>query len=375
MSPIQDTKETLIELLAPCKKLDPRTVHTFAITLIGLVRVASVTLSQIALSVDKDIKTDSKYKRIQRFVHHFKPDFRFYVQTVFDHFAPKQKGKSVVLAIDRTNWKFGKHNLNFLVVALCFYSVAIPLVWKLLPHRGCSDVDSQKALLRLLRRSLKPCQFKQIQTLTTDREFGSKELIRYLQAEGINPVIRLKKNLIVEDTNKKLYHFFRRNRPKYLRKPIKVLGVSGYVSGYYLPCKQKREDDYVLIFSLERNRQALKLYEQRWRIETMFGAFIGCESADSRGFNLESTHITHPSRLKSLLFLVSIAFCWMVLAGDYLVKDTPIPQRVFKQEREGVTQIQRRNTISRFTLVFDAIRAALFNAWSIRHFLILLSCT
>lgn len=195
-----------------------------------------------------------------------------------------------------------------------------------------------------------------------------KQKVLTLLGEVHSP-FRLKKNLIVEGTNKKLYHFFRRNRPKYLRKPIKVLGVSGYVSGYYLPCKQKREDDYVLIFSLERNRQALKLYEQRWRIETMFGAF------KSRGFNLEATHITHSSRLKSLLFLVSIAFCWMVLVGDYLVKDTPIPQRVFKQEREGVTQIQRRNTVSRFTLAFDAIRATLFNAWSIRHFLILLSCT
>lgn len=372
MSPIQDTKETLMELLAPCKKLDPRTIHTFAITIIGLIRAASVSISQIALSVDTDIKTSSKYKRIQRFVHHFKPDFGFYAKTVFDLFVKptsKQRGKSVVLAMDRTNWKFGKHNINFLVIALCYHSVAIPLVWKLLPHRGNSDVDSQKALIRLLKRCLKPCQFQQIQVLTADREFGSGELIRYLQTEGINPVIRLKKNLVVGGKAKKLHQLFEQDRPKYLRKPITILGVQGYVSGYRLPQNKGKTSDYLLVFSLECNKQALKFYEQRWQIECMFGAF------KSRGFNLEDTHITQLSRLKSLLFLVSIAFCWMILIGDHLVKDTPIPERVFKQVEEGVTQTKRRKVMSRFTLAFDSIRAALFNNWAITSFLILLSCT
>lgn len=83
---------------------------------------------------------DSKYKHNQRFAHHFKPDFRLCMHTIFDCSVTKQKLKSIVLAIDRTNWEFGKHNIDrrinftFMVVALCFHSVTASLVWQLLSY-------------------------------------------------------------------------------------------------------------------------------------------------------------------------------------------------------------------------------------------------
>jgi hypothetical protein len=38
--------------------------------------------------------------------------------------------------MDRTNWKFGKANINILTVGISWRGTAIPLVWMLLDKRG-----------------------------------------------------------------------------------------------------------------------------------------------------------------------------------------------------------------------------------------------
>jgi hypothetical protein len=49
---------------------------------------------------------------------------------------------------------------------------------------------------------------------------------------------------------------------------------------------------------------ALSDYARRWEVETLFGCL------KTRGFCLEATHVTEPERLRKLLALVALAFCW-----------------------------------------------------------------
>ncbi len=51
----------------------------------------------------------------------------------------------------------------------------------------------------------------------------------------------------------------------------------------------------------------------RWEIEHMFKAL------KSSGFNMESTHVTNLDRLDTLLEIITIAFFWAYLTGDYLI--------------------------------------------------------
>ena len=51
------------------------------------------------------------------------------------------------------------------------------------------------------------------------------------------------------------------------------------------------------------------LYAKRWEIENMFRAF------KTSGFNLESTHVTHPERLSQLIGVLALAFCFAYKAG------------------------------------------------------------
>jgi hypothetical protein len=43
------------------------------------------------------------------------------------------------LVLDRTNWKYGKKNVNILVLAAVYRGVGIPIRWKLLDKQGNSN--------------------------------------------------------------------------------------------------------------------------------------------------------------------------------------------------------------------------------------------
>lgn len=49
---------------------------------------------------------------------------------------------------------------------------------------------------------------------------------------------------------------------------------------------------------------ALVSYTKRWEIETLFSCL------KSRGFNLEDSHLTDMKKIKKLLVVYAIAFCW-----------------------------------------------------------------
>jgi hypothetical protein len=42
----------------------------------------------------------------------------------------------VTLTIDRTNWKWGKSNLNIFMLGVVYKGIAIPLYWQMLDKRG-----------------------------------------------------------------------------------------------------------------------------------------------------------------------------------------------------------------------------------------------
>ena len=59
-------------------------------------------------------------------------------------------------------------------------------------------------------------------------------------------------------------------------------------------------------------------YALRWSIETLYGIF------KTRGFCLESTHLTDPKRLRKLVALLTLALCWAIKTGLLLHRLKPI---------------------------------------------------
>jgi hypothetical protein len=65
------------------------------------------------------------------------------------------------------------------------------------------------------------------------------------------------------------------------------------------------QDGALLIVATGKaDENAIESYARRWQIETLFSCL------KSRGFNFEDTHVTDRRRIKRLLVVAVIAFCW-----------------------------------------------------------------
>ena len=68
----------------------------------------------------------------------------------------------LTLCLDRTNWKFGKTHINYLVVSIAYKGIAIPFIWSLLPDkkRGNSDFNDRRNLFDRLLKFIDPTEIK-----------------------------------------------------------------------------------------------------------------------------------------------------------------------------------------------------------------------
>jgi hypothetical protein len=103
---------------------------------------------------------------------------------------------SLSLALDLTNWKFGRIYTNLLVLAVVITDqFSIPLFWKALPKKGNSNTEERIDMLQFFIDIFGP---QRIASLTADREFIGKTWIDYLIKNQIPFFIRIKENRLVE---------------------------------------------------------------------------------------------------------------------------------------------------------------------------------
>ncbi len=100
--------------------------------------------------------------------------------------------------MDRTNWKFGRSDINFLVISIIAGKVSIPLVWKVLPKKTKRGNSNTNQRIALTNRLLKILPAKDIYVLTMDREFIGKKWLKYLNQKNIGYIARIKMNTLVD---------------------------------------------------------------------------------------------------------------------------------------------------------------------------------
>ncbi len=142
----------------------------FVKMLLALISTRTVNLSKIACSMPSDAEQKSRYRQLQRFFAHFTIDFDMIAGFIFKlFFAP---GGKWYLTMDRTNWKWGKSDINILMLAVVFKGIAIPIYWELLDKRGNSDTKERIAIVqKFIDKFGKEC----IAGLFGDREFIGNE--------------------------------------------------------------------------------------------------------------------------------------------------------------------------------------------------------
>ena len=282
--------------------------------LVALIRVRTVNLTEIATAFCGEAKSDSNYRRIQRFFKDFSLT-RAQVAATVVQWLPL--GQQWLLCLDRTNWKFGVLNINILVLAVAYHGVAIPLLWVFLDKQGNSNSSERIAILK---HFLLEFGHERIQCLTADREFIGTDWIKFLKRHRIRFRIRIKRNTLVSNPSGtseiSAFRFFQ-NLPigetRLLPRPRRVWGMTVWVVGMRI------KNDYLILITNEAPETALEDYAQRWEIETLFGCL------KSRGFNFEDTHLTKPERISKLLCLLTLALCWCLRLGEWLDEQRSIP--------------------------------------------------
>ncbi len=281
--------------------------------LVALLQVKTVNLSEIANVFAGRAKSESHYKRIQRFLRFFEVPYAV-IALALVRLLPLEA--PYVLTLDRTNWQLGQMPLNLLVLGIAYKGVALPILWTVLQKKGNSNTAERIAIVS---EFVALCGVDQIAYLAGDREFIGKKWFRWLKANGIDFRIRVKENTQVTNGRgqlvpvRKLFRSQRIGTQLVIPSARRCWGMELYFSGVRLA-----SGEYVIVVSPQAAPAALDEYRRRWEIETLFGCL------KRRGFRLEETHVTDPERLKKLLALLALAFCWAVIVGEWLVEQKPL---------------------------------------------------
>lgn len=309
--------------------------------LIALFVAKTVNLSEIASVFIGTAKESSNYKRLQRFFRSYSIKHSEIVTLLMSFFS--LENCKLKLALDRTNWKYGKVNINILTLAIIYKEIAFPIFWKLLNKRGNSNTDER---IEIMKNFINIFGISRIDYLLADREFIGKDWISFLKKEKISFIIRIKQNTLIPNyrginKNAKCFFYGLKNEQRIiLPKQRIIFGESVYVAG----CRLKSKGLLIVITDKEPEN-AIEEYAKRWNIETLFG-FL-----KTKGFCLEDTHLTNPIRISKLFSLLAIAFCWSYTIGEVLSQKAPIKIKT-----------HHRKAISIFKLGFRFIRKTLISS-------------
>jgi hypothetical protein len=253
-------------------------------------------------------QADSSYRRLQRFIsdaHSVDYDgVARFILYLFGFLATDYER-----TLDRTNWQWGKKNINILMLAVVYKGIAIPIYWLLLNKKGNTNTQERIALLK---RFIKRFGKTRIIRLLADREFIGKDGFTWLNLAGIDMTIRIKKNAKVSNSRgelvpaQQLFGYLKAGESQRLEGVRTMNRVDVYLSALRL-----QDGELLIVATGKADENAIESYARRWQIETLFSCL------KSRGFNFEDTHVTDRRRIKRLLVVAVIAFCWAHRVGEW----------------------------------------------------------
>ncbi|AFZ66359.1 IS4 family transposase [Deinococcus peraridilitoris] len=210
-------------------------------------------------------------------------------------------GKRIFI-LDRTNWKLGMQDVNLLVLAVRWRGVAIPLLWETLDHGGSSNQSIRAELLRQALELLKP---HQIRLLIADREFIGADWLAFLTGHRVPFCLRIRADTNVDGLPAcEWLPDLKAHERGVIAHEVEVMGTFVNVA-----VAVSAEGERVVVIGTLRAERLLDCYAARWAVESLFA------SMKSRGFRLESSHMTRAAHVSRLIGLLTLALVWCALLG------------------------------------------------------------
>ncbi len=291
----------LTPILYKYLKADKRQVMFFVQIILSLFIVQSFNLTKISEAINSNANIDSRYRRLQRFFSKFKMNYDAIakiIYTIFDFSNSKY-----YLILDRTNWKFGKANINILFLCLSYKNIAVPVFWLVLNKQGNSSTRERCALIN---RFVKVFGSDNIIAVLGDREFIGHAWFKFLELKKLGFFIRVRKSDRLGNKKKVCSLFY--NLPInavmfYKNKTVNKIKVN--ITGVRLG------KELLIIVTNKNSASSVEAYKERWQIETLFGCL------KSKGFNFEDTHITKLERIKKVVAVLAITFSIAYIFGKW----------------------------------------------------------
>jgi len=299
----------------------------------GIVAAGQVHLPKLALKAPDATKAQSRTKRFARFLRNEATEFATFYEP-FARMVASDCSASDCSASDcsasdcLTDGR--SHETPLLIVfdssavgrgcAVLMASVvyqqgaqrrALPLAWIVRKgKKGHFSSADQRALLRRVQQII-PEDSRAI--FLGDGEFDSVALQQALDEIGFDYVCRTAYSTLVEDHRGEVFPIGELS-PFEGERYVVVPGASVTGQGYgpvQVVCwhEPPHEDPVPLVTTLECAEEAIRLYQQRFQIETLFS------DQKSRGFHIHKSHIAAPKRLSRLLMAVSLAYLWVIYLG------------------------------------------------------------
>lgn len=262
----------------------------------GIAISRSVSSTRCASYISGEAKLESKIKRVQRCFANSYVEEEDAVNFLCHNFL---KDPEVICSLDRTNWEYGKNDINALVLYGKGFSGCGMINLKLLDNNGGScNFDDRKQVLEGALASMKD----QISVLLCDREFFSFEFVDYLISLDLPFVIRIKKSL---NCAKQII-----SQLRYTAKTLRNIFIGNFKGrDIHLDVSAKKiKGDFVILVSY-KVANPLKIYRERWSIECFF------KCLKTAGFNIEDTKLTLLPRLQSLFFMCGMAYAFCIKIG------------------------------------------------------------
>ncbi len=296
--------DKICEMIRTAKIVPHKKRQEFLCELLGgIIKSRSVIFSEIADKIDKPIKISSIERRTQDFFAKVRFDYTQLAVFLLS-FLPQ---RTLVLSIDRTEWDFGKTQVNILCAVVSVGKMAVPIYFEMLDNKsGNSNAADRITLFKSLIATIgKPrIQPRPRWMLVMDREFIGQTWLSWLKREKIPFCVRVPKHhSILLASGERLWaeEVVRSGSQFYYQQNAIVDGVAINLSLSYGRDGQLL---YLIGTTLPQTLQAW--YKRRWSIEVFFQAL------KQRGFNLEGSSLRCIIKYRKLFALVSMAYtiCW-----------------------------------------------------------------
>jgi hypothetical protein len=351
---MEKTSETKIyKIIRELKVVTHKKRQEFLVEMIaGLIKSRSVIFLEIADKMTRPVKAESLERRIQDFFQKVNINYTqlilFYLSFIHH--------KSLTLSIDRTEWDFGKTQINILCVVASIGKMAVPIYFEMLDNK--SGNSNYQDRIQVLQHIIKVVGLDKIDLLIMDREFIGHKWLRWLKKQKIPFCVRVPKShkITFADGQRKTAEELLGDKKRAYYSNVYVNTVQVNVSLSY-----DENGDLLYLIGTERASQLKNIYRKRWTIEVFFQAL------KSRGFNLEKSCIKSIKKYRKLFAVVAIAYtiCWATGIEDgrtnpVRVKKHGYPQySIFRRGLNLMRSFYKNNIVKAFEQALDKARSRL----------------